>query len=185
MRFLRDIIIIVLFALAISIIARVTIETREVYHQSMLPTIEPGEFLIVSKVAYFFNDPERGDIAVMEHPYNSDQPLIKRIIGLPGDFIEIKDNQVYINGSLLDEPYIREPVDYKYPYEEIPPDNYFVLGDNRNMSNDSSRGWTVPREKIIGKVWITYWPPPQWKTIKHYNPMINDLSAIIKMPSQV
>jgi signal peptidase I len=178
MRFLRDIIVIILFALVISIIARVTVETREVFHQSMLPTIQPGELVVVSKAAYFFNDPERGDVVILEHPYNSDQHLIKRIIGLPGDSIEIRDNTVFIDGNPLNEPYVMEPLDYKYPNQEIPPNEYFVLGDNRNMSNDSHTGWTVPSENIIGKVWITYWPPPYWKTIEHYDPSMNNQSAM-------
>jgi len=158
------------------------IDTRYVNYQSMVPTIEPGECLIVSKASYFFKEPERGDVIVFNHPRNEDQPLIKRIIGLPGDFIEIRDSQVFINGSPLKEPYIKEPVNYEYPYDEIPADNYFVLGDNRNISNDSHTGWTVPRENIIGKVWITYWPPPEWKVIKHYDPMTNNLSVIMKKP---
>ncbi len=185
MKYFRDIIILVLLALAISLIARTTIETREVFHQSMLPTIEPGEYLIVSKAAYFFKDPQRGDIIVLKHPYDPNEPLIKRVIGLPGDFIEIRDHKVFINGSPLNEPYIREPVNYKYPYQEIPEDNYFVLGDNRNISNDSHKGWTVPRENIIGKAWITYWPPSKWKIIKDYNPLISILPVIIKMPFPV
>ena len=107
--------------------------------------------------------------------------MIKRIIGLPGDSIEIREGKVFINGNPLDEPYIKEPIEYEYPLQEIPENDYFVLGDNRNLSNDSHKGWTVPSDNIIGKVWITYWPPPQWKAIEHYNPVTSNQSALINI----
>ena len=168
MKFVRDIIIIIVAAIAICLAVNFTIETREVHSQSMLPDIEPGEHIIVSKAAYFFHPPERGEVIVFHSPRNPKSDLIKRIIALPGDTIEIEGHTVFVNDIPLVEPYISESPEYTFPFQEIDADHYFVLGDNRNSSSDSHKGWTVPRTNIVGKAWVTYWPPHRWHIIKHY-----------------
>lgn len=168
MKFFRDFIVPILVGLAVFTLFQATLGSFKVYGSSMLPTIEEGDYIMVSKATYFFHEPQRGDIIVLRSPQNPDSDLIKRIIAVPGDTIEIKDNTVFINDTPLVEPYTLEPPHYLVFPEEIPSGQYFVLGDNRNNSSDSHRGWTVPRENIVGKTWITYWPPYRWGTIEHY-----------------
>ncbi len=168
MKIFRDIIAPVLLGIAVFALFHITVGSFKVYGTSMLPTIEEGEYIMVSKAAYFFGEPHRGDIIVFDSPQDSKTDLIKRIIALPDDTVEIMDDKVTVNGTTLTEPYTLEPPHYLMMSEEIPADHYFVLGDNRNNSSDSHRGWTVPRQNIVGKAWITYWPPYKWRLIPGY-----------------
>jgi len=168
MRFVRDIIAPLIAAVLIFALVKVTIGSFKVYGLSMLPSIQNSEYIIVNKAAYFFYPPQRGEIIVLQSPHDTNSDLIKRIIALPGDTIEIKGGTVFVNNTPLVEPYIFEKTLYTLSPQKIPADNYFVLGDNRNSSADSHTGWTVPRVNIVGKAWLTYWPPPEWRTIKHY-----------------
>lgn len=130
---------------------------------SMISTIMPGDRVIGSRLNYKFTDPERGDIVIFRFPDDESIYYVKRIIGLPGDTIDIVDGQVYLNGSEtpLDEPYIYEPMIPEPPMHfEVPADSYFMMGDNRNESSDARR-WEntyVKREKIIAKVLFRYYP---------------------------
>jgi signal peptidase I len=142
----------------------VSLGSFKVFGSSMLPTIEDGEYIMVSKAAYFFNEPQRGDIIVFLSPQDPSSDLVDRIIALPGDTVEIRDDKVLVNGTPLTEPYTLEPPHYFMQSEGIPEGHYFVLGDNRNNSTDSHRGWTAPRQNIVGKLWITYWPPNRWSS---------------------
>ena len=129
-----------------------------------LPEFElEGERLIVNKVVYNLHRPERGDVIVFNPPNNQKADYVKRIIGLPGETIEIKDGDVYIDGEPISESYIKASPKYTFSPLTIPDDEYFVLGDNRNNSNDSHNGWTVEEESIIGKTWLAIWPPTEWK----------------------
>jgi signal peptidase I len=176
MKIFRDIIAPVLLGIAVFALFHVTVGSFKVYGSSMLPTIEEGEYIMVSKATFFFNDPQRGDIIVFHSPQDPNTDLIKRIIAVPGDTVEIRDDKVSVNGTTSAEPYTLEPPHYLMLPEEIPPGHYFVLGDNRNNSSDSHRGWivdsqrvlTVPRQNIVGKAWITYWPPYRWRLIPGY-----------------
>ena len=168
MKILREIGITILIAVVIFALLRVTVQGYRVQYSSMLPNIEPGEWVMVTKARYFFVDPERGEVIIFEHE-GSEAPYIKRIIALPGETVEIKDDRVFINGIALEEEYVNEAPRYTMPPEEIPEDEYFVLGDNRNNSNDSHNGWTVPRETIVGKSWFVYWPPSRWGVIQHHS----------------
>ena len=133
---------------------------------SMEKTIMTGDKLIALRTAYGFNDPERGDISIFEYPDNEEEWFIKRVIALPGETVEVRDGKVYINNSTtpLDEPYIKEePVEDFGPYT-VPKDGYFVMGDNRNNSNDA-RDWQthyVRRDEILGKAWFRYYPSIGW-----------------------
>jgi signal peptidase I len=103
-------------------------------------------------------------------PYSSKTtPFIKRIIALPGDTVEVKNGTVYVNDSRLDEPYIKEPPTYNFQQKKLPENEYFVLGDNRNNANDSHNGWTVPLQNIIGKAWLSIWPPSEWRLVSNYS----------------
>jgi len=168
MRFVRDIIAPLLAGLAFFALFQITVGSFKVYGSCMLPNVQPGEYIIVSKIAYFFHPPKRGEVIVFHSPQNPNADLVKRIIALPGDTIEIKDGFVFVNNTPLVENYTFEAPHYSFPLEEIPADHYFVLGDNRNNSADSHKGWTVPCENIVGKAWLTYWPPQKWRLIEHY-----------------
>jgi signal peptidase I len=169
MRILREIGITILIAVAIFALLRVTVQAYTVRYSCMIPSIEEGEWLMVSKASYFFSDPERGDVVIFDPPVSSQFPYIKRVIGLPGETVEVRDEKVLIDGIPLVEEYIKEPPTYTMAPMVIPQGEYFVLGDNRNNANDSHAGWTVPRENIIGEAWFVYWPPNRWGPVEHYS----------------
>ena len=133
---------------------------------SMYPTFDNGEFVIVNKLAYRWSEPKRGDIIVFHNPRNPSVEYIKRIIGLPGETVTVSGGQVFINGELLDEPYISE--DPLYENEWIVPENaLYVLGDNRNNSSDSHSWGALPVEYIVGKAMLVYWPPERVSLVDH------------------
>lgn len=133
---------------------------------SMVPTLQDGEFVLVNKLSYRFGDVTRGDIIVFHFPLNPQEDLIKRVIGLPGDQVKIENGQVFVNGAVLNETYIAAPPNYSSDWQ-VPADNFFVLGDNRNNSSDSHSWGLLPSDKIVGKAVLIYWPPPLWKVIQH------------------
>ncbi|HET6317245.1 MAG TPA: signal peptidase I, partial [Chloroflexota bacterium] len=167
---------------------RSIVQNFRVEGASMEPTLNTGQYLLINKASYFhvegtpidglvptthqggtdyiFGGPQRGDVVVFRAPTQPDKDFIKRVIGLPGDTILVKNGQVYVNGQSLDEPYIHFPATYTYPFDgqprTVPDGNYFVLGDNRPNSSDSHLGWFVPVDNLIGKAWVSYWPPPSW-----------------------
>ena len=124
---------------------------------------------MVSKANYFFSDPQRGDVIVFNPPLTSKHPFIKRIIGLPGDTVEVKEGKIFIDGIAIEEEYIKAPPNYDMPAKKISGKEYFVLGDNRNNSNDSHNGWTASEEDIVGKAWFVYWPLDRCGLIIHYD----------------
>ena len=133
---------------------------------SMIPTLEDGEFVLVSKLNYTFGSVERGDIIVFVFPVDPKQELIKRVIGLPGDRVSVQGSQVYVNDELLDEPYIAAAPLYSGEWT-VAEGHLFVLGDNRNDSSDSHSWGQLPFDKVIGKAVLIYWPPRMWEVIKH------------------
>ena len=157
--------IIVSAALIAFVLNTFIIANSEVPSGSMENTIMTGDRVIGSRLSYRFEDPKRGDIAIFRFPDNEKIYYVKRIIGLPGETVDIVDGKVYINGSdePLDEPYIREPMIPEAPMHfEVPENSYFMMGDNRNYSMDARR-WEntyVKREKIIAKVLFRYSPKP-------------------------
>ena len=142
----------------------------------MEPGLQDGQQFLINKAVYHFHNPHRGEIIVFHSPRDPNSDLIKRIIAVPGDTIEIKDNTVFVNDTPIVETYTLEPPHYMLLRQDIPTNHYFVLGDNRNNSADSHRGWTVPLENIIGRAWITYWPPQKWRALTHYT-LISDTQA--------
>ena len=170
--FLRDTLLIIVAAVVISLLIQTTIQKSSVNGYSMEPSFQDEQQLLINKVVYYLHEPERGDVVIFHPPppYNSETtPFIKRIIALPGDIIEIKNGAVYVNGLKLDEPYIKEPPAYNFQQKKIPENEYFVLGDNRNSASDSHNGWTVPRQNIIGKAWLSIWPLGEWGLVPNYS----------------
>ncbi len=133
---------------------------------SMNPTLQNGEYVLVSRLAYKTGAPERGDIIVFSFPMDERQDLIKRVIGLPGETITIQDGAVFVNGRKLQEPYIAQPPAYSGEWI-IGEGQLFVLGDNRNDSKDSHQWGLLPIENVIGKALLIYWPPSDWKLVNH------------------
>ena len=164
----REILITVALALAIFFAARATIQTYEVYQTSMEPSFFQGQRVVVVKAVYWFGEPQRGDVVIFKAPNGNGEEYIKRIIGIPGDEVEVVRGVVYVNGFKLDEPYVIRPFSYSLPGHIVPADEYFVLGDNRNVSNDSHSGWLLPRENIIGKAWLITWPPSDWGVVPSF-----------------
>jgi len=157
----------VVIALAIFVIAYLFLfQPHQVRGTSMYPNFHDADYILTDKISYRLNQPKRGDVVIFIAPTNEDYDYIKRIIGIPGDAVEVtNDYRVKINGEILNEPYL--PSDYQTfggaflaagkPIT-VPQDEYFVLGDNRNHSSDSREWGFVPRKNIIGKAWFRYWP---------------------------
>jgi signal peptidase I len=136
---------------------------------SMEPTLHNNEYVIVNRLAYKWAKPHRGDVIVFRFPRDPSQEYVKRVIGLPGDEVYITNGQVFVNGQLLNEPYIAEAPQY-YGTWRVPQDSLFVLGDNRNHSSDSHDWEYVPMQNVIGKALIVYWPPSAWSLVGHVIP---------------
>lgn len=175
--FLREVLGTLILAIAIFLLIQATLQSSVVIGSSMEPNLHNGQRVLINKVVYRFHEPERGDIVVFTPPIDiaSGNDYIKRIIGLPGEVVEIKDGVVYIhqedgNALMLDEgEYINELPEDSFLSDEIPLDSYFVLGDNRNNSNDSRGGWLVPRQDIVGKAWLLIWPITEWGLAPNYS----------------
>jgi signal peptidase I len=153
--FLREILGALILAGVIFFTLQITVQSFVIVGPSMEPGLQPEQRLLINKIAYSFHEPERGDVIIFDRQQTD---YIKRIIALPGESVEIAEGVVYIhqNGNVypLDEPYIKEPPQHDFRGDIIPEDEYFVLGDNRNNSEDSRNGWTVKGEDIIGKAWL-------------------------------
>lgn len=139
---------------------------------SMQPNFHTGQVLVVSRLNYMFNPPQRGEIVIFNAPGQppEEPPYIKRVIGLPGETVEIRDTKVYVNGQELFEPYINEPCESGRCVNRtwtLEADEYFVMGDNRNHSSDSRAFGAVKRERIIGEALIRYWPPSDWGLVSN------------------
>ncbi len=163
---LREIVETVLLAMILFAVVNLTTARFRVHGSSMEPTLQEGEYLIVSKVVYQVHPPERGDIIVFRPPSGSED-YIKRIIGLPGDRVEIRDGTVLVNGVALEESYTLSPAPYSGTWT-LGTGQYFVLGDNRANSSDSHSWGVLPYENIIGKAWLCYWPPEKWGPVAHH-----------------
>lgn len=172
---LFELIEIVALALIIFFLFQAVAEKAVVLGSSMEPNLSNEQRILVNKIAFLCSDPKRGDIVIFDPPVDSENDYIKRIIGLPGEQVEIKDGIVYIHQSdgivfALDESeYIVDKPNYNYTSAIIPEDSYFVLGDNRNNSGDSHYGWFVSREEIDGKAWFSYWPISDFGFVLNYS----------------
>jgi signal peptidase I len=133
-------------------------QATRVYGQSMEPNLHTDQRLVVEKISYRLQVPERHDIIILRVHPDSEDLLIKRVIGLPGETVEVHEGKVFINNEPLDEPYLTQPTRGNYGPIVIPPLHVFVLGDNRGASNDSRSFGPIPYDNIIGRAWLSYWP---------------------------
>jgi len=190
---LREIVETILLALILFLAVRAVVQNFKVDGSSMEPSLHSGQYLLVNKAIYFnldlskvkkwlpflegvadenvylFHAPERGDVVVFRFPKDPSRDFIKRIIAVPGDEVEVRSGRVYVNGARLEEPYIIEGPTYSLDRITVPEGSYFVLGDNRNNSSDSHVWGVVPRENIVGKAWISYWPMSDWGMVPNYS----------------
>ena len=166
----RDILITLILALVIFFLLQFSVQNFIVVGTSMQPNFQERERVVVNKLVYRFHEPERGDVIVFHPPNAVEADYIKRVIALPGETVKVENGVVYINGLPLDEPYqLNELPNYPLSERKVPTNEYFVLGDNRNNSNDSHNSWTVPRQNIIGKAWLSIWPPSEWGVTPNYS----------------
>ncbi|MBW4516178.1 MAG: signal peptidase I [Timaviella obliquedivisa GSE-PSE-MK23-08B] len=162
-------------ALILAVIIRLFIaEPRYIPSDSMVPTLQIGDRLVIEKVAYRFRAPIAGEVIVFEPParlqeygYSADRAFIKRIIGTPGDQIEIHQGRVYRNNQPLTESYIAEPPQYEMSPVTVPPHQFFVMGDNRNNSNDSHVWGFLPQKNIIGRAIFRFWTLERFGVLKN------------------
>lgn len=142
---------------------------------SMLETLQNNEFVMVTKSDYAFDYPERGTIIICQYP-NREDFIVKRLIGLPGDTIEIKDKQLYVNDVLIDEPYIEHLPEKDLKRTTVPHDHVFVMGDNRTVSHDSRADdvGPLPKSYIIGRVRFVVWPLNDWRRIETFSMEVHE-----------
>ena len=149
---------VILFAFFVSAFLFFSVEKGGFFYtnsQSMEPTILPKDKMVLVKTGVL----KRGDIIIFKNPKDMNAYLVKRLIGLPGDTVEIGGGQLYLNNKPMDEPYLKNKhIVYEYGPAQVPPENLFVLGDNRNNSEDSSIWGFLPAENVRGKVIFRYWP---------------------------
>ncbi|HPF44258.1 MAG TPA: signal peptidase I [Syntrophomonadaceae bacterium] len=160
--FFKEMISIIVIAFILAMILRTFIvEGRIIPTGSMLPTVQLQDRVMVNKFIYRFTELQRGDVIVFAPPeaIHSPDDYLKRVIGLPGETVEMKDGNVYINGQALNEPYIAEAVNYEFGPVVVPDDSLLVLGDNRNSSFDSHlwNAW-LKKDHVKGKAFMIYWP---------------------------
>ncbi len=174
---LRDVLEIALLIATIYTLVNLATARAVVEGASMQPNFYTGQLVIVNRFAYYFANPQRGDVIVLHDPQDPAQDFIKRVVGLPGEVIQIKEGRVYANGTLLDEGYIPRfcttGCDGTWSLDDT---QYFVLGDNRPNSHDSHSFGPLDRKLIVGKAWIRYWPPQDFGMVPHqeYGPVSSE-----------
>lgn len=165
---IRNIVETVVTALVIAFFLRwLIVQAFWIPSGSMIPTLEPNDRVLVLKFwDKFIGTYDRGDIVVFQYPLDPDRDFVKRLIGLPGDTVEIKDGRVFINSREIAEPYVVFPDNFNMPPRDVPDGHYFFLGDNRSNSQDSRFWGFVPRAMLRGPAVFRYWPPSRFGRIE-------------------
>jgi len=160
------VILLISFALVFGFVRPVVAAPFHIPTKSMVPTLMVEDRLFVNKFIYRCTEPERGDIALFENQQGEKDPLIKRVVGLPDDELELRRGRLYVNGRTLEEPYVeRDPCEPALPKTcsfgpvTVPRDHYFMMGDNRTNSLDSRFFGPVPEDDVLGKALVRFWPP--------------------------
>ena len=174
----REIVETIALTLIIFLVIRFAIQSYRVEGVSMQPGLQSDQYVLVNKMAYLFHAPERGDVIVFHFPLDTSKDFIKRVIGLPGDTISYTSTTVQVNGVVLNEPYISEKANPlgKNPFV-VPPNEYFVMGDNRPASDDSRDWGYVPKDYIVGKAVMVYWPLNKWQLISTYPTVFDQIKS--------
>lgn len=159
----------VLLAALIFFGTRLLVQNFRIEGPSMSPNLVDAQFLLVNKLSYLASEPERGDVIVFRSPRSPDEDLVKRVVALPNEEVEIKEGSVFVNGRRLNESsYFQNSVDRDISLIRVPDGAYFVLGDNRLHSRDSRDIGSIPRASIVGRVWLVYWPPSDFGVVPTY-----------------
>ena len=185
----------ILLAFVIFLLIRNVIQNFRIDGISMEPNLHDGQFLIINRFAYCpglhldfpplgldlnktwcVRQPQRGDVIVFHYPRDPSRDFIKRVIGLPNETVEVRNGEVFIDGKLMPELFGPNPGSYSAPPDKLGSDELYVMGDNRNNSSDSHMWGPLPERYIVGKAWLSYWPPQYWSIIPHYN--FSDLAAL-------
>ncbi len=166
--FWRDLIETVLMAVVLFLLLNAVTSRVRVYNISMQPTLYEGNLLVVNKFAYKLGTPKRGDIVIFHYQGTPTEDYIKRVIGLPGDTVNISNGVVQVNGQTLTEPYIAALPKYTGTWM-VPEGELFVLGDNRNLSSDSHEWGFVKQEWVVGKAVLVYWPLDRIRVLTSQN----------------
>ena len=185
--FLRELAEVVLLAVILYIGISFAVQTVHVEGLSMFATLDDNDYLIANKIDYRLHAPQRGDIIILRPPNNNSTDFIKRVIALPGERLLIRDGVVYINGHRLIEPYLPEawvvfnnwPATGSANGTVIPPNQYFVMGDNRNKSQDSRYFGPIGRDRIDGRAWFRIWPLGHFGDIYSQVPQLESGSASV------
>lgn len=150
----------VVIAVLLAVIIRIFIfQPFWIPSESMVPNLQIGDRIIVSKLNYHFTEPKRGDIMVFKFPRDPSRDFVKRTIGISGDTVEVRNSQLYINGEKVAENYLPNGLQFgEYGPFKVPSDSYFMMGDNRNLSQDSRAWGVLPKDNIVGKAVLIYWP---------------------------
>jgi signal peptidase I len=191
---LREMVETVIFALLVFLVVQSVSRNYKVQSISMQPNLYEGQYVVVNRVVFangplidalkrtagkydlgrkvldgIFHSPQRGEIIVFTPVTNTKPDLIKRVIGIEGDKVELRQGQVYINDQPIDEPYIRPAPGQSFGPVIVGKDQLFVMGDNRGNSSDSRVFGMLPMKNVIGRAWLRYWPPHDWGFIRHYD----------------
>ena len=166
LRFIKDVLETLILSVILFVGVNVISARIRVDGASMEPTLATGEYVIVNRLSYRLGTPQIGDIIVFHPPLDPQEEYIKRVIGLPGDEVEVRNGTVYVNGQPLNETYLNTKTNYPGAWR-VPTGQLFVLGDNRNNSSDSHQWGTVAMDSVVGKALLVYWPPPDWELIAH------------------
>ena len=155
-------------AIAAGLLSLLTLGAYRVAGSSMEPTLHNGEYIVIEKVSYTLRRPQRGDVLVFSDHQDPSNDYIKRLIGLPGDTIEVVDDCLFVNHHAMIEPYLKTLTLASFPARTLGHDEYFTLGDNRSHSRDSRSFGSITRKDIIGRAWIVYQPPLRLGLAPHY-----------------
>lgn len=162
---IREVLETVILTVIIFFLIQTVVRNFRVVGTSMEPNLHNSQYLIVDKISYRLGEPQQGDVIVFEPPNRPGEDYVKRVIGVPGNLVEIRKGQVFINNELIEEPYVVYPGSYSMSPRRVGANELFVLGDNRNSSSDSHNWGMLETDKIVGKAWISYWPPTYWGII--------------------
>ena len=191
---LREVVVAILIFVVVFAIVQLSIGSYQVEMESMKPTFLPKDCVMVDKLTYRFTTPHRGQVVILWPPYKTDNPFIKRVIGLPGETVEIRDGRVYIKKKSSDEflalqekPTMPDCGVRNLPAQTLGSGEYFVLGDNRGNSQDSTAFGPVKRGNFIGKTWLRYWPLSRFGLTPHYSyklesPAVSTSTTSITLP---
>ena len=161
----REIVETVVLTVVIFFLIQTVVRNFRVVGNSMEPNLHDSQYLIVDKISYRLGEPQRGDVIVFEPPNRPNEDYVKRVIALPGELVEVRNGQVFIENQSLAEPYVVYPGSYSMGPRRVGLEELFVLGDNRNSSSDSHNWGMLSQEKVVGRAWISYWPPSRWGLI--------------------